>query len=124
MPKKGEIMSRKNNKREPPQNWESTSNHCVNDISDEDYEDYDATGKTKFEVTGDIDLSFELYCRTDSIDVDLISDEKESDKGEAQNTTKEKKKLGENEVMVPESAFMYRGDKYQDVKNELQSLGF
>lgn len=98
--------------------------YCVNDISDEVYEDYDATGKTKFEVTGDMDLSFELYCRTDSIDVDLISDEKESDKGEYQNTTKEKKKLGENEVMVPESASMYRGDKYQDVKNELQSLGF
>ena len=27
MPKKGEIMSRKNNKREPPQKWECNSDH-------------------------------------------------------------------------------------------------
>lgn len=100
--------------------------NCKNDIFDEDYEDYDASGKVKFEVTGDTEVSFELWCRTDSIDVELILDESKSQESddESQSTSTEKKKLGKNEVMMPESAIMYEGDKYQDVKKELQALGF
>ena len=94
--------------------------NCKNDILDEDYEDYDAIGKAEFEVTGDMDVTFELYCRTDSIDVEIISDE--SAASEEDDTGG--KKLGENEIRMPESAIMYEGDKYQDVKKELQTLGF
>lgn len=102
--------------------------YCKNDCLDEDYEDTEAEGETKFEVTGEMNIAFEIYCRTDSINVTVISDDEESQEETEEkrqvNKTEEKRQVNKDEVMMPNSAIMYKGDKYQDVKKQMKSLGF
>ena len=68
-------------------------------------------GETTLEVSGDVNVSYQISCYRDKISVDT-------------EYTENLGELGENEIMMDSSMADYRYENYKDVEEKLKKLGF
>ncbi len=93
-------------------------------------------GSVNLSISGDTEIGYEIYCRSEQIEVEKneINEHEKKSSAESSEDKKEKVKkeekkeeepvLSENQVRIPYDSDYFTYEKYKEVINELNQLGF